>query len=160
MYEKHIDRLLLLNCFSMSPSRLLAIMDPLLNTGFLWRCLAAYSGIKSDQELSQDEPSTETSIPMQSLPSLPTKEDNFYARLGEFSLFIYLSIYLSISIDEYTIIIFFPYSGEIMGTRQASLLKKLRESTLSSQPYMSPLFASDEILQQFPMTYLIVSIQQ
>ncbi len=36
--------------FSMSPSRLMAIMDPLLNTGFLWRCLAAYAGIKGDDD--------------------------------------------------------------------------------------------------------------
>lgn len=34
----------------MSPSRLMAIMDPLLNTGFLWRCLAAYAGIRSDND--------------------------------------------------------------------------------------------------------------
>jgi hypothetical protein len=39
----------------MSPSRLMAIMDPLLNTGFLWRCLAAYAGIKADDEPPHDE---------------------------------------------------------------------------------------------------------
>jgi len=39
----------------MSPSRLMAIMDPLLNTGFLWRCLAAYAGIKADGEPPHDE---------------------------------------------------------------------------------------------------------
>jgi hypothetical protein len=31
--------------YSLSPSRLLSIMDPLLNLGILWRCLAAYVGI-------------------------------------------------------------------------------------------------------------------
>lgn len=31
--------------YSLSPSRLLSVMDPLLNLGILWRCLAAYSGI-------------------------------------------------------------------------------------------------------------------
>ena len=31
--------------FSMSPSRLMSVMDPLLNLGILWRCLAAYSGV-------------------------------------------------------------------------------------------------------------------
>ena len=41
--------------FSMSPSRLMAVMDPLLNTGFLWRCLAAYAGIKADDEAPHDE---------------------------------------------------------------------------------------------------------
>jgi hormone-sensitive lipase len=39
----------------MSPSRLMAIMDPLLNTGFLWRCLGAYAGIKADNEPPHDE---------------------------------------------------------------------------------------------------------
>lgn len=31
--------------FSLSPSRLMSVMDPLLNMGILWRCLAAYCGI-------------------------------------------------------------------------------------------------------------------
>ncbi len=44
-----------------------------------------------------------------------------------------------------------------MGSRQAHLLRKLRESTLPDNPYMSPLRASDETLRQFPTTYLIVS---
>jgi acetyl esterase/lipase len=36
--------------FSLSPSRLLAMMDPLLNMGILWRCLAAYCGIDPKTE--------------------------------------------------------------------------------------------------------------
>ncbi len=44
-----------------------------------------------------------------------------------------------------------------MGSRQALLLRKLRESTLPNNPYMSPLRASDDILRQFPTTYLVVS---
>jgi hypothetical protein len=39
----------------MSPSRLMAIMDPLLNTGFLWRCLAAYAGIRADDDTVHDQ---------------------------------------------------------------------------------------------------------
>ncbi len=35
-------------------------MDPLLNTGILWRCLAAYAGIQSDSEPPHDEISTAT----------------------------------------------------------------------------------------------------
>ena len=31
--------------YSLSPSRLMSVMDPLLNLGILWRCLAAYCGI-------------------------------------------------------------------------------------------------------------------
>jgi len=44
-----------------------------------------------------------------------------------------------------------------MGSEQARLLRKLRESPLPNNPYMSPLHASDDILRQFPTTYLIVS---
>ncbi len=33
-----------LSTYSISPSRLMSVMDPLLNLGVLWRCLAAYSG--------------------------------------------------------------------------------------------------------------------
>lgn len=44
-----------------------------------------------------------------------------------------------------------------MGSRQAALLRKLRESPLPNNPYMSPLLASDDILGQFPTTYLVVS---
>jgi hypothetical protein len=40
----------------------MAIMDPLLNTGFLWRCLAAYAGIKSDNEPPHDELASATII--------------------------------------------------------------------------------------------------
>ena len=42
-----------------------------------------------------------------------------------------------------------------MGTRQAFLLRKLRESSLPDHPYMSPLRASDDILRQLPTTYLM-----
>jgi len=31
--------------YTLSPSRLMSVMDPLLNLGILWRCLAAYCGI-------------------------------------------------------------------------------------------------------------------
>lgn len=46
----------------------MAIMDPLLNTGFLWRCLAAYAGIKSDNETPQDEISSATMTTTNNLP--------------------------------------------------------------------------------------------
>lgn len=44
-----------------------------------------------------------------------------------------------------------------MGPNQAYFLYKLRESTLAQNPYMSPLCATDDILRQFPATFLIVS---
>ena len=113
----------------MSPSRLMAIMDPLLNTGFLWRCLAAYAGVKSDSEPPQDElPKKTLATSTEHSTNDLSPEDTYYARLAD-----------------------------IMGSRQAFLIRKLRESTLPDHRYMSPLRAPDEILRQFPTTYLIVS---
>ena len=112
----------------------MAIMDPLLNTGFLWRCLAAYAGIKSDSEQPKDEITTTTMTTtdntsdkcQESVDELQQtqtfedpehmRQDTYYARLTD-----------------------------IVGSRQAYLLRKLR--------------ASDDILRQFPTTYLIVRIQ-
>jgi hypothetical protein len=97
----------------MSPSRLMAIMDPLLNTGFLWRCLAAYAGVKADDEPPHDElesatvpnqndsPSEKqrkidivTSSPDQVVPEVNNeqspkrigymRDDTYYTRLGIF----------------------------------------------------------------------------
>jgi len=39
-----------LSSYTISPSRLMSVMDPLLNLGVLWRCLAAYSGIDYKKE--------------------------------------------------------------------------------------------------------------
>ena len=68
----------------------MAIMDPLLNTGFLWRCLAAYAGIKSDTEQPQDEISsatiTTTDTPTARKQSFHDpdhmREDTYFARLS------------------------------------------------------------------------------
>jgi len=60
----------------------MAIMDPLLNTGFLWRCLAAYAGIKADDEPPHDElesatvtnsnvSSSKTRLPIDDITSSP-----------------------------------------------------------------------------------------
>jgi hypothetical protein len=89
----------------MSPSRLMAIMDPLLNTGFLWRCLAAYAGIKADDEPPHDDLESATvadlnkssiqSSPDQMVPDLDDNKQNlkqseyirgdkYYSQLGIF----------------------------------------------------------------------------
>jgi hypothetical protein len=91
----------------------MAIMDPLLNTGFLWRCLAAYAGIKADDEPPHDDLESATvvdsndissdknqkidkitSSPGQVVPDSGNKEqhptetkyirgDTYYSRLGK-----------------------------------------------------------------------------
>lgn len=93
-----------INEFSMSPSRLMAIMDPLLNTGFLWRCLAAYAGIKADGEPPHDDLQAATSDDLKKVSTPPlaeqvdpdsektkdnleklgyNRDDRYYSRLGK-----------------------------------------------------------------------------
>jgi hypothetical protein len=75
----------------MSPSRLMAVMDPLLNTGVLWRCLAAYAGITPDNDPPQD---TTDNLPEQQqkvvndsssdrIESEEMHEDTYYIRLSK-----------------------------------------------------------------------------
>lgn len=139
----------------------MAIMDPLLNTGFLWRCLAAYAGIKSDNEPPNDEISSATITTTDTAPeqdgqiklerkqsfqdSDHMRQDTYYTRLSTESL------HLSTKNFNHFLL------ADIVGSRQAYLLRKLRESPLPNHPHMSPLRASDDILRQFPTTYLIVS---
>jgi hormone-sensitive lipase len=130
--------------YSMSPSRLMAIMDPLLNTGFLWRCLAAYAGIKSDNEPPNDEISSATITTTDTAP----EQD------GQIKLERKQSFQDSDHMRQDT---YYTRLTDIIGSRQAYLLRKLRESPLPNHPHMSPLRASDDILRQFPTTYLIVS---
>lgn len=136
---------------SMSPSRLMAVMDPLISTGFLWRCLAAYAGIKSDDQPPRDELPPTAGEPTDDDPprSEQMQEDTYYTRLGLFRC-------LRSLLDNRSSVF---RSGAIMGSRQAFLLRKLRESSLPTHRYMSPLRAPDDILRQFPTTYLIVSTE-
>ena len=140
----------------MSPSRLMAVMDPLISTGFLWRCLAAYSGIKSDDQLPRDELPATASVSSTGeapeddpLRSEQMQEDTYYTRLGPYRS--------PRSLLDNRSSVF--RSGTIMGSRQAFLLRKLRESSLPTHRYMSPLRAPDDTLRQFPTTYLIVSTE-
>ncbi|UJR14978.1 hypothetical protein I4U23_001957 [Adineta vaga] len=145
--------------YSMSPSRLLAIMDPLLNTGFLWRCLAAYAGIKADNEPPQDELSSTKVSPTHTTaansPIIPEKQLNINtdnSSTNQITPEQKQTLQSSNGIREDT---YYARLSDIVGSRQAYLLRKLRESALPNHPYMSPLRASDEILRQFPTTYLI-----
>ncbi|CAF0765781.1 unnamed protein product [Rotaria sordida] len=149
--------------YSMSPSRLMAIMDPLLNTGFLWRCLAAYAGIKSDDEPPHDELESAI-IPNQndSLSEKQHKIDNIISSPDQIvpqSDNSFKNEQISKNLEYIRGDTYYSQLGDIMGSRQARLLRKLRESTLPNNPYMSPLRASDDILRQFPTTYLIACHQ-
>jgi len=65
-----------LSTYSLSPSRLMSVMDPLLNLGVLWRCLAAYCGIDYKKETERfksmlDLPdSTKTSEKLKTSPTM------------------------------------------------------------------------------------------
>jgi hypothetical protein len=104
----------------------MAIMDPLLNTGFLWRCLAAYAGIKVDDEPPHDDLESATVIdsndsssdkhrkidkitssPGQVVPDSDNKEqhskeskyirgDTYYSRLGRLQQRKILILFLSL----------------------------------------------------------------
>ena len=132
----------------------MAIMDPLINTGFLWRCLAAYAGIKSDTKPPHDElASVEIVTDTNGGPAKDSSDPEAEAKMHEDTYYTRLRRWL-LRVESCAQPI--PL-GDIMGTRQAFLLRKLRESSLPDHPYMSPLRASDDILRQFPTTYLIVS---
>ena len=83
----------------------MAIMDPLLNTGFLWRCLSAYAGIKADDEPPHDDLESATTDNLNKVSTTPlhekvvpdlekikedleklgtTRDDRYYSRLGIF----------------------------------------------------------------------------
>ncbi|CAF2789091.1 unnamed protein product [Rotaria sp. Silwood2] len=149
--------------YSMSPSRLMAIMDPLLNTGFLWRCLAAYAGIKSNDESPHDELESATiSNQSDSSSEKQRKIDNITSSPGQVvpqSDKSFINEQIPNQSEYIRGDTYYSQLSDIMGSRQAYLLRKLRESTLPNNPYMSPLRASDDILRQFPTTYLIACHQ-
>ncbi|CAF5135361.1 unnamed protein product, partial [Rotaria sp. Silwood1] len=134
----------------LSPSRLLAIMDPLLNTGFLWRCLAAYTGIKSDNKPPNDDLSSATV----NIDKAPEKRRKISSDTSSLDQILSEDENTSESIQLDGKDIYHARLVDIMGSRQAHLLRKLREASLPNHPHMSPLRASDEILRQFPTTYL------
>ncbi|CAF1151653.1 unnamed protein product, partial [Adineta ricciae] len=138
--------------YSMSPSRLMAIMDPLLNTGFLWRCLAAYAGIKADNEPPEDELTSTKDSQITPGKDLQNNVDSPSARQTDPEQQSQPKVQASGRMREDT---YYARLSDIVGSRQAYLLRKLRESTLPNHPYMSPLRALDDILRQFPTTYLI-----
>ncbi|CAF5200074.1 unnamed protein product, partial [Rotaria magnacalcarata] len=131
--------------YSISPSRLMAVMDPLLNTSFLWRCLAAYAGIKSDDELVS---------PTVSGNSTPEKQRKIDSKRVSPNQIVPGEEDISEPIKLEVKDIYYARLAEIMGSHQAYFLRKLRESPLPSHHHMSPLCASDDILRQFPTTHL------
>jgi len=59
-----------LSNYSISPSRLMSVMDPLLNLGVLWRCLAAYSGIDYKKETERFKSALDLPVSSEAKPAL------------------------------------------------------------------------------------------
>jgi hormone-sensitive lipase len=122
--------------YSLSPSRLMSVMDPLLNLGILWRCLAAYCGIDFKSFDSADSDSLKRLLEVNkpfdsnSITTDKTETEEKEKNLKVLQNLIGNSVYL---------------------------IELLRNHQLPSNPLMSPLLSDDNLLKKMPKTYLIVS---
>jgi hypothetical protein len=191
--------------YSLSPSRLLSVMDPLLNLGILWRCLAAYVGIDfkletekfktllnlNDKTLSNKSSPSKShslskSLSLRALLSRSTSSSNDAQPIGSETSSIrnspnrdssrspdlnYISscssddekrnsssdtdLYKNLYLDE-TNRKRLLHLHRVLGD-SVFLVEKLREHSLTTNEFMSPLLSDDSVLSQFPRTFLIVS---
>lgn len=163
--------------YSISPSRLMSIMDPLLNLGILWRCLAAYSGIdfkaeterykimlnleevkQAEDKISSVKFSKSNSIESQEAIKIGENE-NVKINLKELNDCIELAdIQPEFEADKLLsneeLLSYYELMGDAI-----FLIDKLRSNKVPYDHYMSPILSSDEILVKFPKTFLIVSFQ-
>lgn len=162
--------------YSLSPSRLLSVMDPLLNLGILWRCLAAYSGIdfKAEterykimlnlEEAKQSEDKI-SSVKFSKSNSIDSSEENI--KIGENEN---VKINLKELNDRIELADIQPEfeSDKLLSNEELLsyyelmgdaifLIDKLRSNKIPYDYYMSPILSSDEMLAKFPKTFLIVS---
>ncbi len=159
--------------YSISPSKLMGVMDPMLNLGILFRCANAYCGIDFEMnkekliyEISQnssddDAKYTRKKYSITSVLKKPIKKRSstpelvaYEARLldDESSNFI-------LDVDEQTL---------LQNKRLKNLYNAMGDSAfhcelLKNHPapqeqLMSPLYSPDNVLAKFPPTCLIVSI--
>lgn len=221
-----------LSTYSISPSRLMSIMDPLLNLGILWRCLAAYSGIDFKKETERfktmlnlpdnsnqsAKPALRSSPTMASLikttpfkafltrstsalgnkspPASPTspkdQSENFNIRYSKRESFVFDSKTSNAPIateelvniemnspSQHTIKEIEDLTTKVVKTQEiltakqkerllqlhkvlgdsVFLIERLRNHPLGRNIYMSPVLTDDELLSQFPKTYLITTDQ-
>jgi len=165
--------------YSMSPSRLLAIMDPLLNLGILFRCVAAYCGFDAESdkqrlknELNLVESNQSGSIKKTRSSQISSKKEmklrysksesvSFETEDTEVS-----EPPLSITPDTVPKLILdqktqmnnarLERMHKIMGD-SIFLIEQLKNHPAPHENLMSPLLSDDSILSKFPHTCLIVS---
>lgn len=161
--------------YSLSPSRLLSVMDPLLNLGILWRCLAAYSGIdfkaeteryklmlnledvkKTDEKNSNVRFLKSESIDLPDEIKIGSDEkeninlNNSDERIDLTDVQPEFESDKLLTNDE--LLSYYELMGDAI-----FLIDKLRSNLVPYDQYMSPILSSDEMLSQFPKTFLIVS---
>lgn len=170
--------------YSLSPSRLLSVMDPLLNLGILWRCLAAYSGIDFRIEtekykimLNLVETTTNSNrnskITNEQFSIRYSKSDSFDYSNDEVKIKKEDSLESENSYEQSDIFNIAPMSDDTDKEKVFSkeellkyyalmgdaifLIDKLRNHKVTYNQYMSPILSSDTVLSKFPKTCLIVS---
>ncbi|CAF0709865.1 unnamed protein product [Brachionus calyciflorus] len=157
--------------YSLSPSRLLSVMDPLLNLGILWRCLAAYSGIDFNLETERYKQMLDLSNTDKKLISEAnikfSRSESFHdinKENDQNEKIISESqneerIDLAESQPEYEsdklltkeeLLHYYTFMGESI-----FLIDKLRSHKVPYDQYMSPMLSSDTVLSKFPRTCLI-----
>jgi acetyl esterase/lipase len=148
----------LMTC-SFSPSRLLSVLDPLLNVGLSWRCLIGYCGLEWKSEcdkykrllnLNTDPAATATNDEKKSKKKLigGYKSKKVVETSGE-----------TRTKEQQTNT---ERAAKILDLHQvmgdsAFFVEKLKNNPILSNPLASPLLTDESVLSQFPPTFLIVS---
>ncbi|RNA00411.1 hormone-sensitive lipase-like, partial [Brachionus plicatilis] len=159
--------------YSLSPSRLLSVMDPLLNLGILWRCLAAYSGIdfkaeterykimlnlgeikKIDEKNSNVRFSKSESIDLPDEVKIGSQEkvkislENLDNRIDLADVQPEFQSDKLLTNEE--LLSYYELMGDAI-----FLIDKLRSNRVPYDHYMSPILSTDDMLSKFPKTFLI-----
>ena len=175
-----------LSTFSLSPSRILAIMDPLLNFGILWRCLAAYCGINFQIESENFKQILNLNEAASNVTMASNVKKSSLARLSNRSASSKQGSIDSTTLEGSTTVaaaneeqslksddasstseVFTALNldsdkerliklYEIMG-ESIFLVEKLRNHQTPYDPCISPLLSDESVLAKFPRTCLIVS---
>ena len=159
-----------LSTYSMSPSRLLALMDPLLNLGILFRCVAAYCGFSYEADKAklfselriQNSPLKKTKSSLESSQKQPnlrySKSESLSFETNDEGFAFEQQTFEEVYIDEKTQInnVRLERMHKIMGD-SIFLIEQLRNHPSPYESYMSPLLSDDSLLAKFPHTCLIVS---
>ena len=74
-----------ISTYNISPSRLMSLMDPLLNSAFLWRCMVSYLGIDYKKEIEKYKFQLYSTDPINDMNNSAVKK-TFYKKVKRLSL--------------------------------------------------------------------------